>query len=63
MAKERYSVERNDVENERKGGLERNPDRIVRADQSVDYGDVEFQSSLMVAKEAVRCKAEPHQGH
>lgn len=63
MAEERYSVKRNDVEDERKDGLERYPDGVVGADYSVDYGDIEFQSSLIVAKKAVRHQAEPHQGH
>lgn len=42
VAKERYSAERNDLENERKCGLEGNPERVVGADGSVDYGYVEL---------------------
>lgn len=62
VTKERYSAERNEIEDERKGGLEGNPDRGVGADWSVDYGYVELQSSLTVSKEAVRCRADPYQG-
>ena len=62
MAKERYSVERNDVEDERKGCLERNPKRVIGANKCVDYGYVKFRSSSVVAKKAISRVAEPHQG-
>lgn len=42
VTKKGYSAERNDLENERKGSLESDPDRAVGADWSIDYGDFEL---------------------
>jgi hypothetical protein len=42
VAKERYGAERNELENDRKGGLESYPYRGVGANWSVDYGYVKL---------------------
>ena len=59
VAEERYGVERNDIADDWKGGLERNPERVIGANERVDYGYLKLRGSSLVAEKAVRRIAEP----